>query len=129
MTTSSTTSAVDEFERVVASEDIMYTKTQVISEQLVCRREDSNPREFFLARFKYLYNAEFYNLLSKGNYFTGKISRLPTIPRKPRNFSTSNNLQYTVAVHCYIVTAKISICYAAIISVYNSRYTVTLLRL
>ena len=56
MTTSSTTSAVDEFEQVVVSEDIIYTK-QVISEQLVCRREDSNPREFFLARFKYLYNA------------------------------------------------------------------------
>ena len=38
----------------------------------------------------------FYNLLSEGNYFTGKVSRLPTNPQKPRNFSTSNNLQYTV---------------------------------
>jgi len=40
----------------------------------------------------------FYNLLSEGNYFAGKVSRLPTDPRKPRNFSTSNNLQYTVCV-------------------------------
>jgi len=38
----------------------------------------------------------FYNLLSEGNYFTGKVSRLPTNLRKPRNFSTSNNLQYKV---------------------------------
>ena len=48
----------------------MYTETQVISEQLVCRRKDSNPREFFLARFKYLYNA-ILQLISY-NYFTGK---------------------------------------------------------
>ena len=32
------------------------TWTPVISEQLVCRREDSNPREFFLHSLKYLYN-------------------------------------------------------------------------
>jgi len=38
----------------------------------------------------------FYNLLSEGNYFAGKVSQLPTDPRKPQNFSTSNNLQYTV---------------------------------
>jgi len=38
----------------------------------------------------------FYNLLSEGNYFTGKVLQLPTNPWKPRNFSTSNNLQYMV---------------------------------
>jgi len=37
-----------------------------------------------------------YNLLSEGNYFTGRVSQLPTNPRKPWNFSTSNNLQYMV---------------------------------
>ena len=29
-------------------------------------------------------------------FFTGKVLRLPINPRKPRNFSTSNNLHYTV---------------------------------
>jgi len=38
----------------------------------------------------------FYNLLSEGNYFTGKVSRLPVDPQKLRNFSTSKDLQYTV---------------------------------
>ena len=56
MTTSSTTSAFDEFERVVASKDIMYTKTHghqlLVNNLYACRREDSNPREFFLAEFK-----------------------------------------------------------------------------
>jgi len=43
----------------------------------------------------------FYNLLSEGNYFAGKVSWLPTDPRKPQNFSTSNNLQYTVLLYSY----------------------------
>ena len=38
----------------------------------------------------------FYNLLSEGNFFTGKVLRLPIHPRKPQNFSTSNKLQYAV---------------------------------
>jgi len=37
-------------------------------------------------------------LLSEGNYFTGKVSQLLTNLWKPRNFSTSNNLQYTVII-------------------------------
>jgi len=40
----------------------------------------------------------FYNLLSEGNYFAGKVSQLPTDPQKLRNFSTLNNLQYTVHI-------------------------------
>ena len=56
---SSTTSVVDEFERVLRLSSCVQgyyvyqdTWTPVISEQLVCRRADSNPHEFFLARFK-----------------------------------------------------------------------------
>ena len=29
-------------------------------------------------------------------YLTGKVSRLPIDPEKPRTFSTSNDLQYTI---------------------------------
>jgi len=43
-----------------------------------------------------------YNLLSEGNYFTGKVLWLPTNLRKPQNFSTSNNLQYTVSVASFL---------------------------
>ena len=31
-------------------------------------------------------------------FFTGKVSRLPVNPQKPQNFSTSNDLQYTVSL-------------------------------
>jgi len=50
------------------------TWTPVFGEQLVCRREDSNPCD------RYIPTTPFYNLLSEGNYFTRKVSRLPTNP-------------------------------------------------
>jgi len=85
-----TTSVVDGFETssfVQGYHVYQDTWTPVIGEQLVCRREDSNPRNRYTS---------FCNLLSEGNYFTGKVSRLITNPWKPWNFSTSNNLQYTI---------------------------------
>ena len=39
------------------------------------------------------------NLKLEWKCLAGKVSRSPSIPRKPRNFSTSNNLQYTVLIH------------------------------
>ena len=92
-----TTSAVDEFEQVVASED-MYTKThghQLLVNNLYAEEKTAIHANSFLHGLKYLYNAILQHVI-KGNYFTAKVSRLPTIPRKPRSFSTSNNLQYTV---------------------------------
>jgi len=68
----------------------MDTWTPVIGEQLVCRREDSNPRD------QYIFVQCHFTLLSEGNYFTGKVSRLPTNLQKLQNFSTLNNLQHTV---------------------------------
>jgi len=70
----STTSVVDEFETssfIQGYHVYQDTWTPVIGEQLVCRREDSNPRDHYTS---------FYNLLSEGNYFTGKFSWLLTNP-------------------------------------------------
>ena len=36
------------------------------------------------------------NLCGNNNHFTGKLSQLPINPQTPRNFSTSNDLQYTI---------------------------------
>jgi len=61
----------------------------------------------------------FYNSLSEGNYFTGKVSRLPTNPRKPWNFSTSNNLQYTVScviLENHLLSCILFMCYTLILS-------------
>ena len=60
MTTSSTMSAVDEFERVVASEDIMYTKThghQLLVNNLYAEEKTAIHTNSFLHGLKYLYNA------------------------------------------------------------------------
>ena len=37
-------------------------------------------------------------------YYTGKVSRLPVDSPKPQNFSTSNDLQYTVWAYIAICT-------------------------
>jgi len=68
----STTSVVDEFETssfIQGYHEYQDTWTPVISEQIVCRREDNNPHNRYTS---------FYNLLSEENYFTGKVSWLLT---------------------------------------------------
>jgi len=63
--------------RVVASEDIMYTKTH--GHQLLVNNLYAEEKTPIHETDIYLYNA-FYNLPSGGNYFTGKVSQLPIDP-------------------------------------------------
>ena len=87
------------------------TWTSVISEQLVAmqKRRQQSTQILSCMHGLNICTVPFYNLLSKGNYFTGKVSRLPTILQKLQNISTSNNLQYTVLasyIHTYIASFK-----------------------
>jgi len=73
MTTSLTMSAVMNLKQVVASEDIMYTKMH--GHQLLVYAEEKT-----VIHATNICTTPFYNSLSEGNYFTGKVSQLPTNP-------------------------------------------------
>ena len=75
---------------IVDQNSVFYSSGRAVIFEGPSPRRDEDP--FFVGNGGELKKVK--SFLQK--FFTGKVSRLPINPRKPRKFSTSNDLHYTV---------------------------------